>query len=133
MDFHECGAAPTNPYAVNLDRGRVNHVPLTPVSFLTRSAAVYPKKAAVIHGDRTFTYAEFYARCRLLASALTRRGVGVGDTVAVMAPNVPAMLEAHYGVPMAGAVLNPLNYRLDARSIAFILEHGETKLLLTDR
>ncbi len=121
-----------NPYEVDLDRGPVNHVPLTPVSFLTRSAAVYPKKAAVIHGDRTFTYAEFYTRCRRLASALTRRGIGVGDTVAVMAPNVPAMLEAHYGVPMVGAVLNALNYRLDAKSIAFILEHGEAKLLIAD-
>jgi fatty-acyl-CoA synthase len=86
----------------------------------------------VIHGDRRFTYAELHARCRRLASALTRRGIGIGDTVAIMAPNIPAMLEAHYGVPMAGAVLNALNYRLDARSIAFILEHGEAKLLIAD-
>ena len=121
-----------NPYEVGLDRGPANYAPLTPVSFLARSAAVYPNKPAVIHGERTFTYAEFFARCRRLASALTRRGIGVGDTVTLMAPNVPAMLEAHYGVPMAGAVLNALNYRLDARSIAFILEHGEAKLLLTD-
>ena len=121
-----------NPYEVDLDRGPSNYVPLTPVSFLARSAAVYPKKPAVIHGDRAFTYAEFYARCRRLASALACRGIGVGDTVAVMAPNVPAMLEAHYGVPMAGAVLNALNYRLDAKSIAFILEHGEAKLLIAD-
>ncbi|HSC71178.1 MAG TPA: acyl-CoA synthetase [Candidatus Methylomirabilis sp.] len=121
-----------NPYEVGLDKGPTNYAPLTPVSFLARSAAVYPGKPAVVHGDRTFTYAEFYARCRRLASALTRRGIGVGDTVTLMAPNVPAMLEAHYGVPMAGAVLNALNYRLDPRSIAFILEHGEAKLLLTD-
>jgi fatty-acyl-CoA synthase len=121
-----------NPYEVDLDRGPANYAPLTPVSFLARSAAVYPTKPAVIHGDRAFTYAEFFARCRRLASALARRGIGEGDTVTIMAPNVPAMLEAHYGVPMAGAVLNPLNYRLDARSIAFILEHGEAKLLLTD-
>jgi fatty-acyl-CoA synthase len=121
-----------NPYEVDLGRGPSNYVPLTPVSFLARSAAVYPKKAAVIYGDRIFSYAEFYARCRRLASALARRGIGVGDTVAVVAPNVPAMLEAHYGVPMAGAVLNAVNYRQDARSIAFILEHGEAKLLLAD-
>ncbi|HWU41191.1 MAG TPA: acyl-CoA synthetase [Candidatus Acidoferrum sp.] len=121
-----------NPYEVDLDRGPTNHVPLTPVSFLTRSAAVYPKKPAVVHGDQTFTYAEFFGRCRRLASALARRQIGTGDTVAVMASNVPALLESHYGVPMAGAVLNPLNYRLDARSIAFILEHGEAKLLIAD-
>jgi len=121
-----------NPYEMDLGRGPANYAPLTPVSFLARSAAVYPNKPAVIHGERTFTYAEFFARCRRLASALTRRGIGVGDTVTIMAPNVPAMLEAHYGVPMAGAVLNALNYRLDAKSIAFILEHAEAKLLLTD-
>jgi 3-(methylthio)propionyl---CoA ligase len=116
----------------DLGRGPANYVPLTPLSFLARAAAVYPHKTAVIHGDRTHTYADFYARARRLASALTRRGVGRGDTVAIMAPNVPAMLEAHYGVPMAGAVLNALNYRLDARSIAFTLEHGEAKLLIAD-
>jgi 3-(methylthio)propionyl---CoA ligase len=117
----------------DLDRNRANSAPLTPVSFLAWAAGVYPQKAAVIHGERVLTYADVYARARRLASALRRRGIGVGDTVAVMAPNVPAMLEAHYGVPMAGAVLNALNYRLDARSIAFILEHGEARLLITDR
>ncbi|HEV8310398.1 MAG TPA: acyl-CoA synthetase [Methylomirabilota bacterium] len=116
----------------DLDRGPANYAPLTPLSFLARAAAVYPDKPAVIHGDRTFTYAEFYARCRRLASALVRRGIGAGDAVAVMAPNVPALLEAHYGVPMAGGVLNALNYRLDAGSIAFILEHGEARFLVTD-
>jgi fatty-acyl-CoA synthase len=121
-----------NPFEVDLDRGPANFVPLTPLSFLARSAAVYPQKPAVIHGDRTFTYAEFYARCRRLAAALARNGIGAGDTVTVMAPNTPALLEAHYGVPMAGAVLNALNYRLDARSIAFILEHGEAKCLIAD-
>jgi fatty-acyl-CoA synthase len=117
----------------DLDRNTANSTPLTPVSFLSWAAHVYPEKTAVIHGERTYTYAEFQARCRRLAGALARRGIGRGDTVAVMAPNVPAMLEAHYGVPMAGAVLNALNYRLDARTIAFILEHGEAKLLITDR
>ena len=123
----------TTPYDSGLQPGPANHLPLTPLGFLSRAATVFPGKTAVIDGERTFTYAEFDARCRRLASALVRRGIGRGDTVAVMAPNVRAMLEAHYGVPMAGAVLNALNYRLDAESIAFILEHGEAKLLITDR
>ena len=123
----------TNPFDAGLERGGANYAPLTPLSFLARAAAVYRAKPAVIHGDRAFTYAEFAARCRRLASALRQRGIGPGDTVAVMAPNVPAMLEAHYGVPMTGAVLNALNYRLDARTIAFILEHGRARLLITDR
>jgi fatty-acyl-CoA synthase len=118
---------------VGLERQSANYAPLTPVSFLARAAAVYAGKTAVIHGDTRFTYAEFQVRCLRLASALRRRGIGRGDTVAIMAPNVPAMLEAHYGVPMVGAVLNPLNYRLDARSIAFILEHGRARLLIVDR
>jgi fatty-acyl-CoA synthase len=121
------------PYEVGLERRDANHAPLTPLSFLARSAEVYAEKIAVLHGDQAFTYAAFAARCRRLASALARRGVGPGDTVAIMAPNVPAMLEAHYGVPMTGGVLNALNYRLDARTIAFLLEHSQAKVLLTDR
>jgi fatty-acyl-CoA synthase len=122
-----------NPYDVDLEPRPANHVPLTPLSFLARAAAVYAKKTAVIHGDWRLSYWEFRERCLRLATALSRRGIGRGDTVAIMAPNVPPMLEAHYGVPMTGAVLNPLNYRLDARSIAFILEHGQARLLITDR
>ena len=122
-----------NPFEPGLERQAANYTPLTPLTLLARAAVAYPEKRALIHGDRTFTYAEFFARCRRFASALVRRGIGVGDTVSIMAPNVPAMLEAHYGVPMAGAVLNALNYRLDARSIAFILEHSEAKLLIADR
>jgi fatty-acyl-CoA synthase len=117
----------------HLQRGAANHAPLTPISFLVRAAAIYPDKPAVIHGDRVFTYAELLTRCRRLASALRARGIGKGDTVSVMAPNVPAMLEAHYGIAMAGAVLNALNFRLDAKTIAFIFGHAETKLLITDR
>ena len=109
-----------------------NFTALTPLAFLPRAAAVYPEKIAVIDGAARFTYRDLYARCRRLADALRRRGIGHGETVAVMAPNVPALLEAHFGVPMAGAVLNALNYRLDARSIAFILAHGEAKLLIAD-
>jgi fatty-acyl-CoA synthase len=120
-------------YDRDLGRGAANYVPLTPLSFLVRSAATYPRKIAVIHGDVSFTYAQFHTRCRRLASALKRRGIKPGDTVAVMAPNVPATLEAHYGVPMAGAVLNALNFRLDAKSVAACLEHGEAKLVIVDR
>jgi fatty-acyl-CoA synthase len=117
----------------DLDPGPANFVPLSPISFLRRSAEVYPDKIAVVHGRQRFTYAQFLERARRLASALQKRGVGKGDTVAVMAPNVPALLEAHYGVPMAGAVLNAINVRLDAGTVAFILEHGESKVLVADR
>ena len=119
--------------APHLARQPANHAALTPLSYLVRAADVYPEKVAVIHGERRFTYRELYARCRRLCDALRRRGVGLGDVVSVLAPNVPALLEAHYGVAMAGGVLNALNYRLDARSIAFILRHGGAKVLITDR
>jgi fatty-acyl-CoA synthase len=123
----------TNPYEFGLDRNAANYVPLSPLAFLERTAAVYPTRTSVIHGARRYTWAETQARCRRLASALNRRGIGKGDTVAVMAPNVPELFEAHFGVPMAGAVLNALNIRLDAETIAFILTHGEAKALITDR
>jgi fatty-acyl-CoA synthase len=116
-----------------LERGPANHQPLTPLTFLDWSVAVYPDKCAVVHGETRYCYAELGRRCRRLASALVGRGIGVGDSVAIMAPNIPAMLEAHFGVPMIGAVLNALNYRLDAAAIAFILNHGEAKALITDR
>jgi len=119
--------------APHLAKSAANFTALTPLVFLRHAAAVYPDKLAVIDGAARFTYRELYSRCRRLADALRLRGIGPGDTVAVMAPNVPALLEAHYGVPMAGAVLNALNYRLDARSIAFILGHGQAKLLIADR
>ena len=116
-----------------LDRNAANHVPLTPVSFLERSAEVYPDKTAVIHGGVTYSYRQFGERVRRLASMLAAQGVGRGDTVAIVAPNVPALLEAHYAVPGLGAVLNALNYRLDPATIAFCLEHGEAKVLITER
>ena len=122
-----------SPYEAGLERNDANYVPLTPLSFMRRAAAVFPERTAWIHGARRVRYAEFYARCRRLASALAERGIAKGDTVAIMSPNTPAMLEAHYGVPMCGAVLNALNYRLDAASLAFILDHANVKVLLTDR
>ena len=122
-----------NSYNTGLDKNAANYTPLTPLSLIARSAAVYPQRTAVIHGEIKLTWAEVYARCLRLASALQQRGVGVGDTVAAMLPNIPAMYEAHFGVPMTGAVLNTLNTRLDAEAIAFMLDHGEAKVLLTDR
>jgi len=120
------------PFERGLRANAANFVPLSPVGFLERSAFIWGDKVAVRHGRLAYTYREFEARCRRLASALARRGVARGDTVAVMAPNVPALLEAHYAVPALGAVLNALNYRLDARTIAFCLGHGEAKVLITD-
>ncbi len=123
----------TSPYNQDLDRNAANYVPLSPLSFLQRSAFVYPDRIAVVHGTRHQTWAETYARACRLASALSRRGIGKNDTVAVMGANTPELYEAHFGVPMAGAVLNALNTRLDPATIAFILEHGDAKALLTDR
>ncbi len=122
-----------NIFEIDLDRNAANYVPLSPVSFLGRTASVYPNRLAVVHGEARYTWAETSARCHRLASALAQRGIGKGDTVAVLAPNVPALFEAHFAVPMLGAVLNALNYRLDAATIGFILEHGGAKILITDR
>jgi len=122
-----------SPYEQDLDRNPANHAPLTPLTFIEWSASVYPQRTAVIHGARRFSWSETYARARRLASALARRGIGTGDTVAAMLANTPEMYECHFGVPMAGAVLNTLNMRLDADAIAFMLGHGEAKVLITDR
>ncbi len=124
---------PANPYNENLDKNPANYQPLTPLQFLARAAAVYPDHTAVIHGNARLSYGEFYARCRRLASALRGLGIGPGDTVSVMLSNTPSMLEAHYGVPMAGAVLHSINTRLDAPIIAFQLDHANSKVLITDR
>jgi fatty-acyl-CoA synthase len=125
-------AVDANPYEIGLEKNAANYVPLTPIAFLLRSAAVYPNRTAIIHGEQRYTWQETLERCRRLASALNKRGIGRGDTVALVAPNVPALFEAHFGVPMAGAVLNAINIRLDADTIAFILKHGEAKALVTD-
>lgn len=122
----------TSPYQQGLDRNAANYAPLTPLSFLERTADVFPDRLAVVHGSYRADYRTFRARSRRLASALVQHGVKPGDTVAAMLPNTPPMLEAHHGVPMAGAVLNALNVRLEAETIAYILDHGEAKVLLTD-
>jgi fatty-acyl-CoA synthase len=116
-----------------LKPGPANYAPLSPVVFLPRAAEIFPSRTAVIHGPTRYSYAQFHERALRLASALARKGVGAGDVVSAMLPNVPAMLEAHYGVPMLGAVLNTINTRLDADTVAYILEHGEAKVLITDR
>jgi fatty-acyl-CoA synthase len=123
----------THAYTLGLEKNEANFVALSPVSFIERAAAVYPERTALIYGLQRQTWSDTYTRCRRLASALALRGIVAGDTVAVMLPNVPAMFETHFGVPMTGAVLNTLNTRLDAEAIAFMLQHGEAKVLLTDR
>jgi fatty-acyl-CoA synthase len=122
----------TNQYQLGLDKNPANYVPLTPLSFLARSAAVYPDHVSTVYEGRSFTWRQTYERCRRFASYLAGRGIGEGDTVAAMLPNIPAMNEAHFAVPMSGAVLNTLNIRLDAPSIAFQLDHGQAKIILVD-
>src|SRR5438067_2248441 len=119
-------------YDIGLDKTPANYVPLTPLSFIARSAAVYPDHLSAVYEGRSFTWSETYERCRRVASYLAGRGIGEGDTVAAMLPNVPAMNELHFAVAMAGAVLNALNIRLDAPSIAFQLDHGGAKIILVD-
>ncbi|HNI74905.1 MAG TPA: AMP-binding protein, partial [Accumulibacter sp.] len=122
-----------NIYNQGLDKNTANYTPLTPLTFIARTAYIYPERTAVIHGQRRFTWLQTYTRVRRLASALADHGIGEGDTVAVMLNNTPEMIECHFGVPVLGAVLNTLNTRLDAETIAFMLEHGEAKVLITDR
>jgi fatty-acyl-CoA synthase len=122
-----------NPYNTDLDRNPANYQPLTPLTFLERAATVFPGHTAIVHGARRWSYAEFYARSRQLASALASEGIVRGDTVSVLLPNTPTMLECHYGVPMSGAVLHSINTRLDASIIAFQLDHAMSKLVIVDR
>lgn len=122
----------TSKYDQNLDRNAANFAALTPLSFIERTASVYPERLAIVHGDLRQTWGQTYARCRQLASSLRKAGIGKNDTVAVILPNTPPMVEAHFGVPMAGAVLNTLNTRLDAEALAFMLDHGEAKALIVD-
>ncbi len=122
----------THIFDQDLPRNEANFTPLSPLTFIQRAADVYPQRPAVIHGEFRLTWSELYARCRRLAGALSAHGIGKGDTVAAMLPNTPPMVEAHFGVPMAGAVLNALNTRLDAEAIAFMLDHGEAKAVIVD-
>ncbi len=122
----------TSIFDQDLPRNPANFAPLSPLTFIERAAEVYPQRLAVVHGQLRRTWSEVYSRCRRLASALARRGIGKGDTVAVMLPNTPPMVEAHFGIPMTGAVLNALNTRLDAETIAFMLDHGEAKAVIVD-
>ena len=122
-----------NPYEIDLDKNPANHQPLTPLTFLERAAKVYPDHIAIVHGSRRINYRDFWRRSLQLASALAQRGIGKGDTVSVMLSNTPAMLEAHFGVPMVKAVLHSLNTRLDAAIVAFQLDHAESKVLIVDR
>ena len=123
----------SNPYNTDLDRNPANYQPLTPLTFLERAASVFPEHTAIIHGTIRRSYAEFYRRSRQLASALSDKSIGRGDTVSVMLANTPAMLESHYGVPMCGAVLHSINTRLDPATIAYQLDHSEAKVLIVDR
>ena len=123
----------SNPYDRDLGKTDANYQPLTPLSFLERAAAVHPGHIAVVHGRQRINYRDLYGRSRRLASALAARGIGRGDTVSVMLSNTPPMLEAHYGVPMTGAVLHSMNTRLDPAIIAFQLDHADTSVLITDR
>jgi fatty-acyl-CoA synthase len=122
----------TSPYDTDLGKTAANYQPLTPLVFLERAAAIFPDHTAIIHGKRRYSYAEFYERCRRLASALAARGIGKNDTVSVMLANSPAMLEAHYAVPMTGAVLHSINTRLDPPIVAFMLDHAGAKFVITD-
>ena len=123
----------TSQYDTDLDKNTANYTPLSPITFLERAAAVYPERIAQIHGEQRYSWEQTYDRCRRLASALQQRGIGADDTVALMLPNIPAMFEAHYAIPMAGAVIHALNIRLDADAIAFQLQHGAARILITDR
>ena len=124
---------PVSPYDSQLDRNPANYAALTPTSYLAWASAVYPDRLSGIHGERRYTWSETYARCRRLASALQQIGVEKNTTVAVMLANTPEMYEAHFGIPMAGGVINTLNTRLDADAITFMLRHGNARVLITDR
>ena len=121
-----------NQFSTDLNKNKANYVPLTPLSFITRAKDIYPNYESVVYGDRSYTWLETYNRCSKFASALTKKGIGLGSTVSIIAANTPELLEAHYSIPMTGGVVNTINTRLDAQTIAYILEHSDAKLLITD-
>ena len=120
-------------YDIDLDQNEANYTALSPVSFLRRAAQIYPHRAAVVYGERRLSWGELWQRCVAVSGALAARGIGKGDTVAILSANLPEMFEAHFAVPMSGAVLNAINMRLDAATIRFILQHGEARLFLVDK
>ena len=122
-----------NNYDQNLEKNNANFVPLTPITFLERTKDIYPNYESVIYKKRVFTWKQTYDRCVKFASALEKHGIKLGDTVAIMAPNIPELFEAHYSVPMTGAVLNAINTRLDSKTVGYILKHGDAKALIVDR
>ena len=126
-------ASRQSPYEIGLQKNTANYAPLSPLTFIERSAYIYPDRLAVVHGARRYTWSQSYERSRRLASALKQLGVGKGDTVSTILNNTPEMFECHFGVPACGAVLNTINTRLDAEAVAFILNHAEAKVLFTDR
>ena len=121
-----------NDFDVSLKKNEANYVPLTPISFLKKAATTFPNKRSIIYEEKFFTWSETYSRCKRLASAIISGGMRQGDTIGFLAMNTPELYEAHFGVPMAGMILNAMNYRLDAKSLSFIIDHSETKLLVTD-
>ena len=123
----------SNPYNTDLDRNPANYQPLTPLTFLQRAASVFPQHTAIVHGALRRSYVDFYSRSKRLASSLAKTGINRGHTVSVMLANTPAMLECHYGVPMSGGVLHSINTRLDPASIAFQLDHTESKIVIVDQ
>ena len=121
-----------NNFLINLDKNKANYIPLTPLTFIERTKDVFPNYESIIYGDRSYTWLETYKRCTKFASALEKHGIGLGDTVSIIAANTPEIFEAHYSIPMTGGVINTINTRLDAETIAYILEHSDAKLLITD-
>jgi fatty-acyl-CoA synthase len=121
-----------NQFSTDLDKNKANYVPLTPLSFITRAKDIYPNYESVVYGNRSYTWLQTYNRCTKFASALAKKGIGLGSTVSIIAANTPELLEAHYSIPMTGGVVNTINTRLDAETIAYILEHSDAKLLITD-
>ena len=121
-----------NNFSINLDKNDANFVPLTPLTFIERTKDVYPDYEAIVYGSRSYTWLETYKRCTKFASALEKKGIGLGDTVSIIAANTPEIFESHYSIPMTGGVINPINTRLEAETIAYILDHSDAKLLITD-
>ena len=121
-----------NQFSTGLDKNKANYIPLSPLSFITRAKDIYPNYDSVVYGNRSYTWLQTYNRCTKFASALTKQGIGLGSTVSIIAANTPELLEAHYSIPMTGGVVNTINTRLDAETIAYILDHSDAKILITD-